>query len=104
MAIELGRCRDCGGEAHRQTDTGRWWHDVALKTDCTADFASASFDPYVEDHKDHWRWCRRCDVKWWGRGMCWSCGTSVNGAFASLGGPSYDRSEQRWVDDGGPAR
>lgn len=28
-----------------------------------------------------WRWCRKCDVKWWGDPPCWFCGVETSPQF-----------------------
>lgn len=27
----------------------------------------------LEEELTRWRWCRACDVKWWGDPECWVC-------------------------------
>lgn len=39
----------------------------------------------------HWRWCRGCDVKWWGDEVCWYCDQTVTDSSPVIAPPGASR-------------
>lgn len=102
--VRLGTCSQCGGDAE-QGARGSWWHaryvSVCRRTGGVAEFVPAEGGEEVPSGT--YRWCKACDVKWWGGPDCWNCGATVPASYKLYGTLLTNDAVRLMESEGGPA-